>query len=428
MKSLFFIIKNPFLKRNSKIKIVYSPARKMRETKIDRMEACGMTITQRFTALFVLLALLMSLTGCRGTRPEDTAADPSGSSLSGGTLLPTAPAQTDAPTESEPAPTETEPVQTEPVHTDPSAPTQTEPSAPAPTETVPVTTPPTEETTPGSDPDSQNEIDEPAIVTTVTVEASGELFKSNELAVIDYSNTEDGYVMVCFTAQTTQKLKVQVKGPSTTYTYHLTPGVWTAFPLSDQNGDYKIVIFENVEGSKYAAVLSLSVNVTMTDEFAPFLRSNQYVNFDAAPNTVTRAAALCRGISDPLKKVEAIYDFVVSGMTYDKQLAATVTSGYYPDLDSVLSKMSGICFDYAALMTGMLRSQGVPAKLVVGYAGDAYHAWISVWSESTGWVDGVIYFDGTAWNRMDPTFASGGSSDILDYIGDGTNYTAKYYY
>ena len=79
---------------------------------------------------------------------------------------------------------------------------------------------------------------------------------------------------------------------------------------------------------------------------------------------------------------------------------------------------------------GMLRSQGIPCKLVVGYAGTAYHAWISVWSEETGWVDGVIYFNGTSWHRMDPTFASSGkgSKAIMAYIGDGKNYSAKYFY
>ena len=79
-------------------------------------------------------------------------------------------------------------------------------------------------------------------------------------------------------------------------------------------------------------------------------------------------------------------------------------------------------------MTGMLRSQGVPTKLVIGYAGDVYHAWINVYSKSTGWVDGVIYFDGVKWQRMDPTFAANGGSGIMDYIGNGTNYSGKYYY
>lgn len=111
----------------------------------------------------------------------------------------------------------------------------------------------------------------------------------------------------------------------------------------------------------------------------------------------------------------AVYDFVIQNITYDKQLAATVQSGYLPVLDSVLEKKTGICFDYAALMTGMLRSQGVPCKLVVGYAGTAYHAWISVWSEKDGWIDGVVYFDGTSWQRMDPTFAANGKPEQRDY-------------
>ena len=128
--------------------------------------------------------------------------------------------------------------------------------------------------------------------------------------------------------------------------------------------------------------------------------------------------------------MKAVYDFVVGNLTYDKKKATTVQSGYLPVLDTVLAEKKGICFDYASLMTGMLRSQGVPCKLVVGYAGTAYHAWISVWSEDTGWINGAIYFDGVSWKRMDPTFASSSkqSSKIMEYIGDGSNYTVKYLY
>ena len=81
-------------------------------------------------------------------------------------------------------------------------------------------------------------------------------------------------------------------------------------------------------------------------------------------------------------------------------------------------------------MTGMLRSQGVPCKLVVGYAGESYHAWINVWSEESGWMDAAIYFDGHSWQRMDPTFASTGKSSekIMKFIGDGENYNPMYFY
>ena len=296
------------------------------------------------------------------------------------------------------------------------APTET--TAP-PETTVPVDTEPMEEEPMDSkgveqeaEAFSQNE----AAVPVAATEAPGILVKEGGGAEIDYSNAAQGYVMVRHAQDPGARLKVQVKGPSTTYTYNLTPGQWTAFPLSDHTGQYQISVYINVVDSKYAVLLSLTTNVALADEFAPFLYPNQYVNFGAAPNTVAMAASLTAGMTAPLDKVASVYHYVVGNLTYDHELAATVTSGYLPDLDAVLAKGSGICFDYAALMTGMLRSQGVPTKLVIGYAGDVYHAWINVWSESEGWVDGVIHF------------ASSGGSDLMGFISNSANYTAKYIY
>lgn len=261
-------------------------------------------------------------------------------------------------------------------------------------------------------------------------EASGVKTKKSSRSVIDYSNADDGYVMVNFTGNTSKRLKVQVVGPKTTYTYNLTPQTWTVFPLSDGNGAYQVKIFENVTGSKYSMESGASLNATLKDEFAPFIRPNQYVNYTAESKTVAKAAELTKDVTDPLEKVGVIYNYVIKNMTYDRVKAASVASGYLPNLDQVLESKKGICFDYAALMTGMLRSQGVPCKLVIGYAGTAYHAWISVWAEGIGWVENAVYFDGTTWQRMDPTFAStGGQSEkIMAYIGDGKNYSAKYLY
>ena len=268
----------------------------------------------------------------------------------------------------------------------------------------------------------------PAVVGILRPNASGTQVQKNGQATIDYSNTGDGYVMVTCNSSG-KRLKVQVAA-KTTYTYDIQPGSWTTFPLSDGNGTYKVTVFENVSGSKYATVLSASFSVSLKDEFEPFLRPNQYVNYENAPNTVAKAAEVAGGVADPLQKVAKVYDYVVANLTYDTAKATSVQSGYLPVLDNVLAAKKGICFDYASLMTGMLRSQGVPCKLVVGYAGTAYHAWINVWTKETGWVDGVIFFDGTTWQRMDPTFASSGKSSesIMKYIGDGSNYKVKYLY
>lgn len=260
--------------------------------------------------------------------------------------------------------------------------------------------------------------------------ASGENVEQNERSIIDYSNTRDGYVMVRFVDDTNQRLKVQVTGPSIIYTYDLPMGIWATFPLSDGDGSYKVTVYENISDSKYATVLSTSFQVALSDEFAPFLRPNQYVDYSNATNTIAKAAELVSGLQDSMQKIEKIYEFVVDNLTYDTEKAASVKSGYLPVLDDVLAQKTGICFDYAALMAGMLRSQGIPCKLVVGYADTAYHAWVSVWTEEEGWIDKAIYFDGKSWQRMDPTFASsgGGNKAIMEYIGDGSNYTAKFLY
>lgn len=261
-------------------------------------------------------------------------------------------------------------------------------------------------------------------------EAAGNDKAEGEKAVIDYSNTSDGYVMARYTADTDRQLKVQVTGPETTYTYGLQPMKWAVFPLSDGNGEYKVTIFENVADSRYAVVLSVIFPVSLKDEFAPFLRPNQFVNYAEAPETVATAIVLTQGCGSELEMVEAVYNYVVGTLTYDRELAENVKTGYLPVLDSVLNSKTGICFDYAALMTGMLRSRGVPCKLVVGYAGDAYHAWISVWINGTGWIEKAVYFDGVNWQRMDPTFASTASDSraVEKYIGNGENYSAKYFY
>ena len=114
---------------------------------------------------------------------------------------------------------------------------------------------------------------------------------------------------------------------------------------------------------------------------------------------------------------------------YDKEKANNVQYGYVPDPDQTLNDKTGICFDYASLTCAMLRSQGIPTKLEVGYVGEVYHAWISCYVDETGWIDNIIEFDGKDWSLLDPTLgANNKSKDVKKYIGDGSKYIVKYTY
>ena len=53
---------------------------------------------------------------------------------------------------------------------------------------------------------------------------------------------------------------------------------------------------------------------------------------------------------------------------------------------------------------------------MIGYTGELYHAWISVYIKDVGWIDNIIYFDGKEWSRMDPTLCGRGDS-AKEFVG-----------
>ena len=262
--------------------------------------------------------------------------------------------------------------------------------------------------------------------------ASGRNVNRSNRAEIDYSNIRRGYVMIRFTAQTEQSVRVLIRGPGDIqYQYILnTNGAWEVFPLSEGNGSYTIGVFEQINGNRFATLNNITVDVTLINEFAPFLTPNQFVNFNQSSRVVRLANELTAGSRSVFDSVSRIYEYVITNINYDFVLATTVRSGFVPNLDRVLDDRMGICFCFAALMTAMLRSQGIPTKLVIGYAGDVFHAWISVHSEETGWVTNVIWFDGASWNLMDPTFAANAneSPEIMRFIGNGENYNPTHFH
>ena len=250
----------------------------------------------------------------------------------------------------------------------------------------------------------------------------------NELVTIDTSNDSEGYITVHYKG-INAKVKFQLTGPDgVTYTYDLDKGV-DVLPLTAGSGAYQVGCFENVSGTEYAIAYTDVINLTIDNEFGAYLYPNLYVNFDKDTKAVDMAQELVAEATCDLDVVYAIYKYTIDNIVYDHELAETVGSGYVPVVDDVLEKKSGICFDYAVLMAAMLRSQGIPARLEIGYAGTAYHAWISTYIEDIGWIDGIIEFDGNSWTLMDPTFAANSDkTSFEEFIGDGSNYNTIYVY
>ena len=257
-------------------------------------------------------------------------------------------------------------------------------------------------------------------------EAAGTAVHSCDSATVDVSNISEGYIMANYHG-TSSKVKLQITGPDgVTYTYNLHGGYET-FPVTAGNGTYTIGVFENISETKYSTALSFTVDAGIANEFGPYLYPNQYVNFNASSLPVSKAVELAYTANTDLEVVENVYNYIIDHFTYDYDKAKSVVSGYLPVVDDVYRANTGICFDYAAVMATMLRSQNIPTRLEVGYMGEEYHAWISIYIEDIGWINGIIEFDGSTWNLMDPTFASTSKSPS-DFITEDSKYLTKYVY
>ena len=244
---------------------------------------------------------------------------------------------------------------------------------------------------------------------------------------LDVSCLAEGYVAV--SAVSDMRLKFQVVKDETTYNYNLssdgTPGI---FPQQGGNGSYRFRVMENVVDKKYSELYSFTCDVTMQDEFQPFLRPSTYINYNRDSACVRKAAELAAAASDELGLVGAVYNYVCGQVTYDREKAASVKSGYLPVPDETMTSGKGICFDYAALAGAMLRSQGIPTKMIFGYVAPEglYHAWNMFYTPQSGWVTVSFEVRGENWTRMDLTFSANGADST--FIGDGSNYSDVYYY
>ena len=217
------------------------------------------------------------------------------------------------------------------------------------------------------------------------------LRKSNG-ATVDIGHADQGYVQVQYRASS-KRIKVRISREDRAYTYDLNQqGEFEVFPLQMGSGNYQVKIYEQVKGTKYSAVSSVSFRADIENDMLPYLYPNQYVSFEPDSALVAKAQSLCENASGDREKVQIIEEYVSKHFMYDyiKSLMLMSSTTYLPDLDEVFSEQKGICFDLASMVCAMLRSQEVPTQLVVGYADESYHAW------------NMAYVDGQ-WQRIDVT-------------------------
>jgi transglutaminase-like putative cysteine protease len=108
-----------------------------------------------------------------------------------------------------------------------------------------------------------------------------------------------------------------------------------------------------------------------------------------SPRVLELAETITAGKTGPIEQAHAIYDYLVTNMTYDK-----VAPGWgHGDTERACDIKKGNCTDFHSLFMSLARAKGIPARFVIGFpltAADGqvkgYHCWAEFYVKGRGWI------------------------------------------
>lgn len=195
--------------------------------------------------------------------------------------------------------------------------------------------------------------------------------------IINTSRANEGIITINYSSEKPLAAIVEKDGKREQYILSKSN---KSIPLQLGSGNYEIKALEHSQGNSYKVVEKITINVSISNANSVYLYSINQINFDENEAAIKKAKELTRGLKSDQAKLAAIYTYVISNVKYDDDKVQHLTTNYLPTISDTFSTNKGICYDYASMMAGMLRSLGIPTKLVKGYATGIkeYHAWNEV--------------------------------------------------
>lgn len=164
------------------------------------------------------------------------------------------------------------------------------------------------------------------------------------------------------------------------------------------------------QGDQYEVTSRISVadanSLRNTSTTYPQWVTDRYLQLPntVTPETIALAAEVTSGYDTPFDKALAVRDYLRTNILYNDQIDAA-PEGVDPVHYTLFDIHEGYCNYYASAMAVMLRSQGVPARVVSGYALGEYDGSTNSYrvrsSNLHTWVE--TYFPGYGWIQFEPT-------------------------
>jgi transglutaminase-like putative cysteine protease len=194
------------------------------------------------------------------------------------------------------------------------------------------------------------------------------------------------------------------------------------------------------QGDRYEVSSRVSIadadSLRSSSTFYPDWVSERYLQMpdSITPETISLAAELTAPHVTPFDKSIAVRDYLRTNITYNDQIDAP-PEGVDPVHYTLFVSQEGYCNYYASSMALMLRSQGVPSRVVSGYAQGEYdeasqsyrvrasnaHTWVEVYFPQYGW----IQFEPTASLPLVDRPAAAGGGDAFASPADPSEFNAE---
>ncbi len=148
-------------------------------------------------------------------------------------------------------------------------------------------------------------------------------------------------------------------------------------------------------------ILTLAGAVDFVSETELYVGGRFQPNYFSGSGNVSRLAVeIAQGATSPQEAAYQINSWIKFKGKYD------LDAKYWPSDAAVLeSGPTGVCLDFAGLEVGMLRSLGIPSRVIYATLDQVEgHAWVE-------------FFDGETWVQSDPTYGTFDSERYYCYLG-----------
>ena len=207
--------------------------------------------------------------------------------------------------------------------------------------------------------------------------------------------------------------------------------------LTYGNATYEIDIWTTLSSKVLGITRStrkarLTVTLNNVSDTGGFLLSTGEVVYSSSMQFIKKADEIAATCSNDFEKVSKIYAWLTSYLDYEIADEGTALGIYKCNLDKVYERGYGACYDYAVILAAMLRSQGIPCKVVFGrYTDSDYgHVWNEIYIDSNGSITtDKVDIGGNRWCRLDPTMSHTNSGKhSTDYMNTDRNYVCEFIY